>query len=68
LGLPKLGGFEAFLKMKEINPTIKVVVANGYFDPNRKSEMLKAGTKNFVQKPYKPAEIFKTLREVLDRK
>jgi CheY-like chemotaxis protein len=66
LGLPKLGGFEAFLKMKEINPKIKVVIASGYFDPDQKTEMLKADIKDFVQKPYKPTEILRTLRKVLD--
>ena len=67
LGLPKLGGFEAFLKMKEINPAIKTVIASGYFEPAQKVDMLKADIKDFVQKPYKPSEVLKILREVLDR-
>ncbi len=67
LGLPKLGGFEAFLKMKEINSNIKAVIASGYFDPDQKVEMLKADIKDFVQKPYRPNEVLKILREVLDR-
>jgi PAS domain S-box-containing protein len=67
LGLPKLGGFEAFLKMKEINPNVKAIIASGYFDPDQKVDMLKADIKDFVQKPYRPNEVLKILREVLDR-
>ena len=33
LGLPRLGGWEAFLKMKKINPELKGILASGFFNP-----------------------------------
>jgi YesN/AraC family two-component response regulator len=33
MGLPKLGGWDAFNIMKELHPSVKVVFASGYLDP-----------------------------------
>jgi PAS domain S-box-containing protein len=68
MGLPKLGGWEVFQKMKAVNPHVKVVLASGYLDPYIKSEMLKAGAKDFVQKPYVPEQILNRVRRVIDGK
>lgn len=68
LGLPKLGGFDAFLQMKKINPGAQVILASGFFDPSQKSAMLEAGVEYFVQKPYKANEILSAIRKLLDKK
>ena len=52
LGLPRLGGREAFLKMKESRPGVRAIVASGYLEPMIRSEMLKAGVLDTIQKPY----------------
>ena len=52
LGLPRLGGREAFLKMKESKPAVRVIIASGYLEPVIRSEMLKAGVLDTIQKPY----------------
>lgn len=67
MGLPKLGGWEAFQKMKEIRSDVNVILASGYFDFNLKAEMIKAGAIDFVQKPYDPDEISEKIREVISR-
>ena len=33
MGLPKLGGWDAFKIMKEILPKVKIIFASGYLDP-----------------------------------
>ena len=66
MGLPRLGGWDAFLKMKEINPEISVILASGYFSPHVKSELLKSGAKDFIQKPYNPPEILAMIHRILD--
>jgi FixJ family two-component response regulator len=43
MGLPKLGGWDAFKIMKELHPDMKVVFASGYLDPELKAEILKSG-------------------------
>lgn len=67
MGLPIQGGWEAFLKIKELDPRAKVILASGYLDANAKSELLKQGAKDFIQKPYEPNEILWKIRQVLDQ-
>jgi PAS domain S-box-containing protein len=66
MGLPKLGGWETFQKMREVNPDVKVILASGFVNPELKVEMMKQGAKDFVQKPYVPHKILRRIREVLD--
>lgn len=66
LGLPKLGGWDAFLKMREINPKAKVIIASGYLDPQIKLEKTQAGVAGFLTKPYQPDFLLKTVRMALD--
>ena len=68
VGLPLLSGPDVFRKIREINPEAKVILASGFFDPETKSEMFKAGLKNFIQKPYMPDEVLQKIREVIDTK
>jgi two-component system, cell cycle sensor histidine kinase and response regulator CckA len=66
LGLPYLGGWDAFLRMKEINPEIKGILASGYFHPNVKEEIIKSGAENFIQKPYNTPEIVAMLHRMFE--
>ncbi len=66
MGLPKLGGWEMFLKMKEVNPDVKAILASGYCDPKIRSEMMNEGAKDFIQKPYVTEIVLNRIREVID--
>ncbi|MGA9363894.1 MAG: PAS domain S-box protein [Bacteroidota bacterium] len=66
MGLPKLSGAEALQRLQGINPKVKVILASGYISPHIKSEVLKAGVKHFVQKPYIPQEVLRHIRKVLE--
>jgi two-component system cell cycle sensor histidine kinase/response regulator CckA len=65
LGLPRLGGREAFLKMKEMKPAVRVIVASGYLEPAIRSEMLKAGVLDTIQKPYDFNVLLAKIRSVI---
>jgi DNA-binding NtrC family response regulator len=66
IGLPRLGGWDAFLKMKEINPELKGILASGFFNLDVRTEIIKSGARDFIQKPYNSAIIIKMVREALD--
>ncbi len=66
LGLPRLGGWEAFLKMREINPELKGILASGFFIPEVRTEIIKSGARDFIQKPYNSAHIIKMIRDLLN--
>ncbi len=68
MGLPKLGGWEAFQKMKEINPNVKSILASGYLDPKLREEMIRAGAVDFIQKPYVPEIILERIRDIIEKK
>jgi DNA-binding NtrC family response regulator len=63
--LPKLGGWTVFLKLREISPTVRMVLASGYLDPRAKVEMVRAGARDFIAKPYEPDEMVKVIRAAL---
>jgi CheY-like chemotaxis protein len=65
LGLPRLGGREAFLKMKELKPSVRAIVASGYLEPTIRSEMLKAGVIDTIQKPYDFNDLLAKIRSVI---
>lgn len=66
MGLPKLGGYDLFRKLKKINPSVKVILASGFIEPHLKKQVLADGAKRFVRKPYEPKEVLRAIREVLD--
>ena len=66
IGLPRLAGSEVFLRLKQSNPGIKVVLASGFLEPALKAEMIKAGAKEIIQKPYQPNDFLKSVRKALD--
>ena len=65
LGLPRLGGREAFLKMKETRPGVRAIVASGYLEPTIRSEMLKAGVIDTIQKPYDFNDLLAKIRSII---
>ena len=65
LGLPRLGGRDAFMRMKEQKPSVRAIVASGYLEPNLRSEMLKAGVIDTIQKPYDFREMLQKIRSVI---
>jgi len=65
LGLPRLGGREAFLKMKESRPGVRAIVASGYLEPSIRSELLIAGVLDTIQKPYDFNDLLKKIRAAI---
>lgn len=66
MGLPKLGGYEAFKKLKTYNPRVKAILASGYLEPHQRFEIFKGGVIDFIQKPYLPENVLKKVHEILN--
>ena len=45
MGLPDMTGLDAYKKMKKIKSKVKAVFASGFFEPDIKSSIMKAGAK-----------------------
>ena len=52
IGLPKIPGWEVMRRMKEINPSVKIIVASGNIAPELRADMHRVGVSHFVDKPY----------------
>jgi signal transduction histidine kinase/CheY-like chemotaxis protein len=64
--MPDMGGSEAYDRLKQINPSIKVLLSSGYSIDGLASEILKRGCDGFIQKPFHMKELSQKLREILD--
>jgi signal transduction histidine kinase/ActR/RegA family two-component response regulator len=52
IGLPKIAGWDVIRKIKEENKSQNLIVASGHIEPELKSEMYRAGVRDFIYKPY----------------
>jgi two-component system cell cycle sensor histidine kinase/response regulator CckA len=65
MGLPRMGGWDAMLKILEINPRAKVILASGFFESRLREEVVSAGAIDFIQKPYVPEIILQRIEEII---
>jgi CheY-like chemotaxis protein len=65
--MPLMGGGEAYDRMKEINPKVKVLLSSGYSIDGRATEILNRGCDGFIQKPFGMKNLSQKLQEILDK-
>ena len=66
--MPDMAGGEAYDKIKEINPEVKVLLSSGYSIDGEATEILERGCHGFIQKPFSMEELSTKIREILDGK
>ena len=64
--MPKMSGGEAFDRIKEIRPGVKVLLSSGYSINGQASEILNRGCNGFIQKPFNLQNLSKSLRTILE--
>ncbi len=63
--MPRLGGYECFARLREINPAVCVIVSSGYSVNDEAKRVLSAGAHSFVQKPFDLKALSTAIREAL---
>jgi CheY-like chemotaxis protein len=63
--MPGRTGLEILQELRELNPAVRVVFSTGYALDSTGAQLLAAGARGFVPKPYRPHELLQTVREVL---
>lgn len=66
IGLPKVGGLDLFQAIRKLKPEVKVILVSGYVNEADRERIMKVGVSSFVQKPYRPLDVLKKIREALD--
>jgi CheY-like chemotaxis protein len=67
LVMPTLGGREAFIAMRAINPGLRALISSGYSMDGQVQELLLLGAADFVHKPFRIADLHKRIRMALGR-
>ncbi len=66
--MPRLGGRETLVKIRDIKPDVKVIITSGYTEYEKVRELLGEKTVGFIPKPSRLEEISQKIREVLQEK
>jgi len=64
--MPRMGGRKTYERLQEINPQVKVLLTSGYSEDGQARDMLAAGARGFLQKPYDLRAVLRKVREVLE--
>ncbi len=65
LGMPGMGGQRCLEELRALDPAVRVIVTTGYGEAHLRELLARAGARAFLNKPYRSAELARTLEEVL---
>jgi PAS domain S-box-containing protein len=65
--MPDMSGRQTYEALKEITPSIKVLLSSGYSIEGQAQELLDSGCKGFIQKPFDAVDLSAKVREIIDR-
>jgi PAS domain S-box-containing protein len=63
--MPKMNGKQAFAAMQNVNPEVKVLITSGYSVDDDTEQLLQAGARGFMQKPFSVRELRATVNRIL---
>jgi two-component system cell cycle sensor histidine kinase/response regulator CckA len=64
--MPGMGGEETFHRLKEIDPSVRILISSGYTVEGRPQSLLSAGAAGFLQKPYRVGSLAAALRRIIE--
>jgi two-component system cell cycle sensor histidine kinase/response regulator CckA len=65
--MPGMSGSETYDRLKNILPTIKVLLSSGYSISGEATEILNRGCQGFIQKPFDIRQLSCKIRDILDK-
>ena len=63
--MPEMNGKETFLKLREINPEVKVLFSSGFNKEGRTEELMALGAKGLIPKPYRLNELSRLIKTLI---
>lgn len=66
--MPDMAGEETYERLKETNPSVKVLLSSGYSIKGRAHRIMVKGCDGFIQKPFGMKDISQKIRDILNRK
>src|SRR4030043_2259244 len=66
--MPKHDGIFLMREVKKNCPDIPIIVMSGYPTPETIADVLKLGATQFIPKPFRPDELVKSVRQVIQKR
>ncbi len=66
LMMPEMDGAETFTRLREIDPEVRVLLTSGYSRDEAVEELLAAGARGFIEKPFESSALVQAVAEVLN--
>ena len=67
LTMPHMNGEQLFQEIRQLNPTIPVILSSGYTEEDALKRFTGAGINSFIQKPYQVDALITKVRQVLEK-
>jgi two-component system cell cycle sensor histidine kinase/response regulator CckA len=64
--MPEMGGKECLVRLREIDPNVRILVSSGYYRDGMAKEVIEYGARSFICKPYNSTRMLAAVREVLE--
>jgi two-component system, cell cycle sensor histidine kinase and response regulator CckA len=64
--MPGISGSETFDRLREIDPTVRVLLSTGYSLTGQAQEIVDRGCNGFLQKPFHLQQLSEKVQEILD--
>lgn len=64
--MPKAGGHQTFIQLKNIDPDVKILLSSGFVSENEVADLLEQGACGFLPKPHHLPVVLREIRRVLD--
>ncbi|MDD5728195.1 MAG: PAS domain S-box protein [Victivallales bacterium] len=66
MAMPVMTGDEAYKRLQEIDPQVKVLIATGFTNDQRVRKTLESGADGFIKKPYSVNVLSRKLHEIIN--
>jgi PAS domain S-box-containing protein len=63
--MPRMNGVQVLKELQQLDPDVCVLFSSGYHTDHEVDQLLAAGGKGFVAKPYRPQDLVQSIRSVL---
>ncbi len=64
--MPKMAAGDILLKLRELDPNVRILLSTGYSKDGKAQELLQQGIQGFVQKPYGISDLLTQVRRTID--
>jgi FixJ family two-component response regulator len=64
--MPHMDGRQAFLRMREVDPRVPVVLTSGYSEQDVLADFLGKGLAGFLPKPYQSSQFISVIRQAVE--